>query len=276
MPSTACMPPGCTRKPVTTSSKISAAPEAAVTVAQFANKGSWHQRRMPALHRLNQHGRNIVNVGLHPRQALWIVVAEHDHIRHRFTRNARCDRRSAWAFGALAQTFRQHFIELPVIRATKEHDLAASCNGARDAHARHHGFRASIAECCALIASHGAEHLGHFGRERRLRSNGKALFHLRRNRRGHKIRRMSKCGLTVAIDEINQRVAVRVMQLRALRALGDDRINQLFPFSTETTGRAWIGKHTTARLCARFRCRKFRIRPPHKVGNQRLLRCDKR
>ena len=56
MPNSAWPPPGWARKPVTTSSKISAVPDASVISAELSQEFDRLEGRMAALHRLDEHG----------------------------------------------------------------------------------------------------------------------------------------------------------------------------------------------------------------------------
>ena len=59
-----------------------------------------------------------------------------------------------------ARALDEHFVELAVIRAVEHDDAIAAGHGARDAHRRHHRFRAGVAERHALVAGQLAEQLG--------------------------------------------------------------------------------------------------------------------
>ena len=216
-------------------------------IAQLLHEFLRPQIGMARLYRLDQDRGDIVDVGLDPFEAFGPGVGQYDHVAHGALRDAGREREST-RNARLAARLDEHFVELAVIVAVEADDLILAGHGAREAHRCHHGFRTGIAEGDALMPGHLGEHLGDFARQRRLRSDGEAFRHLRVHCLHHEIRRMTKRGLTVAVDHVDIFIAVDVPDLRTLGTLGDDRVDEFLPFLAEAAGGTRIGKHRTIGL----------------------------
>ena len=80
-------------------------------------------------------------------------------------------------------------------------------------------------------------------RERRLRTQFKALMDLLDQRVANEIRRVAEGGRAKAIQQIDIDIAIDVPKLRALGADGDDRIDDFLPFRMKSGGDPGIGEH---------------------------------
>ena len=138
------------------------------------------QLGVAALHRLDQHGGDVVAVGLDPVEALRIAVGQDHHVGDRFGRDAGRDRQRARRGAAAGLD--QHLVELAVIVVGEHDDALAAGHGARHAHRRHHRFGAGVAEGDALIAGHLRHQRGDLAGQRALRPDREAFLRAARRR----------------------------------------------------------------------------------------------
>ncbi len=133
-------------------------------LTDFAQELRRLQVRAAALHRLDQDRRQRRRKRPQGFQSLWrAVIQDHNFLSH-----------AAWNAGRNRHGPRpicagQHFIKRPVVVAGKVNDFRPACHCPRRPHRRHDRFRAGVAERRPLGAGHGADHLGYFPGQRRLR-----------------------------------------------------------------------------------------------------------
>ena len=205
---------------------------------------------MAALHRFDQHGGDVAAVGLDPVEAPLLAVGQHGHVGDRPWRDAGRHRQGARARAAARP--HQRLVELAVIVVVEHHHALASGDRAGHAHCRHDGFGAGVAEGHALACGHVADKRGDFARERELRADREAVLDLGGKGVGDEVGRVPEHRLAEAVHQVDILVAVDVADLRALGSLGDDRIDELLPFTPEARRRARIGQHVAVALRARL------------------------
>ena len=153
-PYSACAPPGCTRKPVITSSKTSSAPSASVSARRPSRKPSRgdDEAHVPG-HRLDDHGGDLACVlGEQPLDRGEVVVRRGQRVRDRARRHA----------GRVRQAERRHAgarldeqeVRVAVVAAGELDDLRAPGERAREPERAHRRLGARVDEAHELDARH--------------------------------------------------------------------------------------------------------------------------
>ena len=191
-----------------------------------------------ALHGLDEHRGEFVGVFAQDLQRLGRAVVEHQHVLRGVGHDARRRRHRA----QLARAAHDDFIEDAVIRAGEQRDLAAAGHGARDAQATHDGFRAGVAQAGAIEAGEFADQLGHFARERVLRADLVTLVQLLAHRVEHEVRLPAEEAHAEAVERVDVFVAVEIPDVRALRTVDDDLVDDFLELRAEAIHHARIGQ----------------------------------
>ena len=221
--------------------------------------------RAPALDRFDYDGREFRGMAADPGEALVRAVGEHDHVGDRRARDAGGGRFGTGR-GLPRSGLDQDLVELAMVAAVEDHHRAAARHGPGDAHRRHHGFRASVAEGDALVSRQAADPGCDVPGEDRLGPDGETRPQLLRDRIGDEVGRVAEERLAVAVDQIDIAVAVDVPDLRPSRSLAQDRIDEFFPLAAKARRGTRVGQDGAMGLR-----RLFRARRPGAVAHRQIV-----
>src|SRR5579883_1210154 len=224
----------------------------------------------PALHGLDENRGKLTRVLLYPGEAFLRAIIKDRHIGDGLRGNPGRNRehaRCSIAKGAAGQDF----VELAMIVAGKIDDALASGDGARNSHRRHHGFRASVAKGCPLIAGQFANEFCGLSGKRRLRPKLESPLNLRNQRIAHEVWRMTESRRSKAVEEIDIDISIGIPKLRSLGADGDDWINDLLPLGMETRRNSRVGEHGARLLSDLFRAARAACIALDKICNELAL-----
>ena len=121
MPNSACAPPGCVAESGHDFVEDQRRPAASRDLADLAQELDRLQRGVAALHRLDEHGGQLVRVRADVLERLGRAVVEHGHVRDLLVRDARGDRQRVRR-AALADPLDEDFVERAVVGAGEQHD----------------------------------------------------------------------------------------------------------------------------------------------------------
>ncbi len=240
MPNSACAPPGCEAEAGDHLVEDHAGARSSAVMARTSLQELLRLEVGPAaLHRLDQHGRQLVGVLADELERFGRAVVQHAHVAEHAAHHAG---RGRHALGAAAGAH-QHLVEGAVVRAAEQHDGAAAGVGARDADAPPSRPRSRC--CTAPTRSKPVSSQRQLRRPRRRagaagrsRSRGRAACGSRRSR---------KSGVPAeqvhaeAVERVDVFVAVNVPHARALGAVDHQLVGDLLGRRAEAVDHARVG-----------------------------------
>ena len=222
-PYSACAPPGCTRKPVITSSKTSSAPLAAVSARSPSRKpcAGGDEPHVPG-DRLDDHRGDVAAVGEEPLDGLEVVVRRGQRVGDGAGRDAgrvgQAERRDAGA------RLDEQEVRVAVVAARELHDLRAPREGAREAERAHRRLGARADEADELDARHRVpDQPRELELERARRAVARPAAHGLLERGDDPRVRVAEDQRPPGQDVVDVPVAVDVDEVRALAALDEER-----------------------------------------------------